>query len=504
MFQTTNEFVVNGLDSGQIKRLNQFESRLQTDSDKRIFDDQVRDLILRYQKVPGYVEKVNWFLDHERNSKDQLFSQSKYEWEQLKEALSRFQDVHAPNRGHNPHYRKAVNDLKSVFQAMRLHMLVYSSDTDIISNLPKTDTHSGFTYIETGRKKKVDNMVGIYSKYCSSNKAAKECGSFNRPLLPGSRTQGSLPTDEEGNLIAEWKLKSRLISMVDLQVIIAEVQFAKPLQDSMAYWKGYAGGKDEMEQSAIIRTMRGMFNQCLSLDYSAYDQSLPAWLLKDVFSILREAFRYDQKFDEQLWNVVVHDFIHKFWLVPGGCVMADHGVPSGSMFTQIVDSVANHLMINTVMNIMGVQTYQCFVMGDDNIIYYNECDVKRLQEILQYMFGVRVNQDKSATFSRHEDPEFLSRYWRMDGKQWRQPQVLIAKLLFPERRREYTGTATPDLVVYSYILAYRAGMESWMDVERFLLDHKYGRADLLRAPTGTLSGYLEFTRRYGNGKIVAA
>jgi hypothetical protein len=293
--------------------------------------------------------------------------------------------------------------------------------------------------------------------------------------------------------------------MVDLYQILCESKFSKPVQEAFSQWREYAGGKSRNEQAIIIGDMRSNYGYAVSLDYSSYDQSLPSWLIEDAFDIIKIMFRNDGSFDEELWNLMVAAFIHKDIIWKDGVVHCDHGVPSGSMWTQIIDSLCNKLMIETAFNVIKGGRHQCFIMGDDNLIYHTaDCDVNRLLEVVQYMFGVKVNKSKSAQFVRFQDPEFLSCYWRRNGEQWRQPKVLIDHLLWPERHRNYMGNSTPELVVYSYILCYRAGMKEFLDIERFLMDNKLREADVLDAPAGTLPGFLEFRRRERDlGAVIA-
>jgi hypothetical protein len=504
---TSVSSIEDSLDTGQIKRLSNYRRGLGLERDPGIFDDRVRDVLRRYEKSScrGLVNEVNKTVDAKIDDNGRHFSRSYYDPREIEKALERFQSQHVPSRRWNPAYQEAKRGLVQWAKLQNAKMLRWDSDRDIIQALPKRDTHSGFTFVESGRKSKGENMVDVKRGLDQFVSKAKASGCIGRPMLIGSRTQGNAGINDDGTYSEGFKLKTRLVLMVDLYQILCELRFSKPVQEIFAQWREYAGGKSRNEQAIIINDMRSNYSYAVSLDYSSYDQSLPSWLIEDAFDIIKVMFRNDWSFDEELWNLMVAAFIHKDIIWKDGVVHCDHGVPSGSMWTQIIDSLCNKLMIETAFNVIRGGRHQCFIMGDDNLIYHTaDCNVDRLLEVVQYMFGVTVNKTKSAKFIKFQDPEFLSCYWRRNGEQWRQPKVLIDHLLWPERHRNYVGKATPELVVYSYILCYRAGMKEFLDIERFLMDNELREADVLDAPAGTLPGFLEFRRRERDlGAVIA-
>jgi hypothetical protein len=386
--------------------------------------------------------------------------------------------------------------MKREFSQFSLVPLSYSCDDDVIQAIPKLDTHSGWTFILNGKRKKGENLDSIFAKYTAEATAACSIGSFNKPILPGVRTQCSGEFDELGRTTDTCKHKTRLVSMIDLMQIIAELRFAKPFQQMIGSRKFYAGGKDPVEISKIISNMRANYSEYVSLDYSSYDQSISSWLIEDAFDIIRSAFREFTCEESMLWDVVVHDFIHKTFISKKGVVHSDKGVPSGSMFTQIIDSIVNRLMISTFLLSKGIDG-SMIIMGDDNLLYYNlplgyvgNRDIR--SDVASYLtknFGVKCNDDKSSYGIKGQNPEFLSREWRWGG-QWRHPNILISKMLFSERFRHYDEQSTPELVVYSYILAYGLGMSELLDVERFLMENKFNPYDLAKMDSRNLPGYL--------------
>lgn len=495
MLKVTSDVSLNSLASGSKKRLKAFQRHLVNERTKVIFDDQTEAVLDQYALNPNQVFDTKYYLKHLKDQDGYYFSQSLYKYDGIVEALERFQQPNYTSFRWNKNYQNALRDVKEDLSHYRLRSLVYSSDEDMISALPKTDTHSGFTYIETGKKKKGENLGEVFSKYMLVEEQAKGKRSFDRVILPGSRTQGSGAFEETGYYTGTCKHKTRLVSMVDMFVIFAELKFAKPVQDALATYYDYAGGKSNAEISKTVLHRKMEYGHYVSLDYSHFDQSINDWQIEDAFEVIASMFI---EYDRELFDVVVHDFIHKKFLCDKGLVHSDRGVPSGSMFTQLIDTIVNLIMIRTYMNAKKIWRFRCLAMGDDNIIFYGGAtlDLEDISSYLKKNFDVIVNAEKSTSGDRFSDPQFLSMHWTNEGA-WRHPNILISKLLYPERFRDYRKQgATPELVVYSYILAYPVGMRQLIDVNKFLLDHPFTYSDLRKLPVGAMSGYLEYKRRY--------
>lgn len=486
----------NRLGSGSKRRLRQFRSAFKADRDCRNYDRELDIEFSKYASNPKDYEETKEYLRNLKSQKDgKLFSQGVKSYKQLLEAVERFTEPNHTSFRWNRNYQRAKAELKENFAKLKLSMLQYHDDESMIDALPKTDTHSGYTYLETGKRKKRENLGKIYSRYCDEEKKARESGSFNKPILPGTRTQGSGAFTENGERTNDCKHKTRLVSMIDLMVIFAELKFANPIQKALAGMRWYAGGKDPSQISTIITNMRHDLTDYVSLDYSAYDQSVSNWLIEDAFEIIGAAF---VDLDEQLFSIIVEDFINKNFVFGDGVVSASKGVPSGSMFTQIIDSVVNVLMITTYLYSKDV-TGQMIVMGDDNLLYTKgKIDVEDIATYIRKNFGVTVNSDKTTSGQSKDDPEFLSREWRADG-QYREPHEVMGKMLYPERYRNYSeDRASAQMVLYAYILTYPLTMQKIMNVDQFLMDNPNlsKRYVMNSVDSRYLPGALAFIREY--------
>lgn len=507
----------SSLSAGSKKRLDEYRTNLAiTRGDQNPnYDPKVEQVLLNYALDTNYVKKLIDYLHNLKDDQGQLFSRNLKVYQTIEAAMKRFSlDDYTPFTW-NKNYKQAKEQVLAEYSKLHLKPLVYKSDQDIVDAVPRMDTHSGFTYIITGEKQKGKNMDRIYSKYLEEESQALLSGNFNKPILIGFRTQGSGEFDDLGNPTNTCKHKLRVVSMIDLYQIIAELKFAKPIQEYMGKVDYYAGGKSFDEIGRIISGYKAKHKYFVTLDYSSYDQTISSWLIRDAFEILRSAFPVMTKQDSELYEVIVDSFINKQFVLNEGIVKSSKGVPSGSMFTQIIDSIVNRLMVLTYFYSID-SSCKMIIMGDDNTIFSNA--VINLDLIASYIrknFGIEVNPDKSM-FGQclKDDLEFLSCFWRDNGR-WRCPEILCSKLLYSERYRKY-GTFTqthsfygvaeekevsyvvqPEMVVWSFIMTYQLGMSKLIDVGKFCRDNPISNSLWIEyAGDVYLPGAMSYIRNY--------
>lgn len=501
MVPINDEWLMTRLTSGSKRRLYDFRVKLARDEDRRNYDKDLARLFEEYLR-PNYRDeyfRTKEYLRKLRSSEDgKLFSQGVKSYAKLELGIAEFQKPDHSDFRWNRNYQSAKKELIDEFSTYHLKMVHYSDDESIIRTLPKTSTHCGYTYLFSGKRRKGDNMEDIYARYQLEEEQARINKSFNKPILPGVRTQNSNAGgafNEDGTFTGDCKHKTRLVAMIDMMQIIAELRFAKPLQSRLASEKFYAGGKDMEGISSIIANMRIEYPWFISLDYQAYDQSISSWLLYDVFEVISHA--YDD-LDEELYWILANDFIHKNFIMADGVYHVDKGVASGSMYTQIWDTVVNRLIILTMLKAMKTSG-RMIIMGDDNLLYLRDyIPIDQVASYISKNFGITVNATKSGWGPSTKDPEFLSCVWRSDGR-YREYHVVIAKLLYPERFRDYERSqTTPSMVLFSYIMTYPISMWRIMDTDKFRSDHPNLTKRLVEdlVDSRYIPGALTFIREY--------
>jgi hypothetical protein len=412
--------------------------------------------------------------------------------------MQRFAEGDHPSFRWNQNYQQSLKLIRDYFSKIKLRPLHYITVDDVRRVLPKSNTHSGAFWLATGIKEKGKNLEVAFKAFAKDVDDAILNGTFALPILLGNRTQASGEYDDEGNQTGECKHKTRVVSMIDLELIMAELMFAYPFQRTFTNSKFYAGGKDDLAISSYLLDWRSKYDSWISLDYSSFDQTISSWLIEDAFSIIKSCFIMNDK-ESALFDVIVHDFIHKDFYITEGVIHSDKGVPSGSMFTQIIDSLVNVIVVNTyfISKGLGVRKYEMMAMGDDNIIFCGkDIDVNLLSTYISKNFGLLVNSDKSEVGLRRDNPKFLSRFWTYSGRV-RHPNQLISRLAFPERYRDYSGVVGPEHVLMAFILTYDRSMYELMDVNRFRQDYKIVAEQVWRmVDYRYLPGSLAFQREY--------
>lgn len=496
---TNGSYLENSLDPGSKKRLARYRRNLSVSQgvNRPLFDDKLFDVIKEYAYDVKHLEQVREYLNNLTDPEGYKFSRNLKIYSKTEEAMVRFSANDHTSFRWNRNYQKSLKSLIDEVSSARLRPERYDNDDDILRALPKTNTHSGYYYIQSGKKEKGDNMVGI----CDQLKARKaiirqDLPYPKNPILIAFRTQASGEFEDDGAETGTCKHKTRVVSMYDLRDVVLELQFSNPFQKFINQKEFYAGGKSEMQISAIIHNWGVHFRKFLSIDYSSYDQTISSWLIEDAFKVIEASFILTDGQRKELAQVC-DNFIHKDFILNEGVLHSDKGVPSGSMFTQIIDSIVNVLVVRTYFFSIN-ERCQMIAMGDDNAIFCSAAvSLEDLSSYLIKNFGLIVKTDDKSNegLTSKQDVKFLSRYWTQGGP-WRHPNQLVSRMLFPERFRNYNDEVTPYLVLYAYILTYPRGMRELVDVGRFMIEHSVSAREVEKVDSRYLPGSLAYIREY--------
>jgi hypothetical protein len=96
---------------------------------------------------------------------------------------------------------------------------------------------------------------------------------------------------------------------VALSLSVAEAKFVWPIEEYfLKKYEHSAIGKSDNHITWWVNVQRSRFRNFISLDYSKFDSTIPAWLIHAAFTIIRAAF---VEMDERLLDVLENDFTHK-------------------------------------------------------------------------------------------------------------------------------------------------------------------------------------------------
>lgn len=201
---------------------------------------------------------------------------------------------------------------------------------------------------------------------------------------------------------------------------------------------------------AYIDEMCNKFPQdtYLMTDYSNFDKTVPPWLIRDAFSIVLNSFDDSkvQDVEGKVWNVnpirtqrrwkrLVDYFINTPVRLPrGDRYMKTGGVPSGSMFTNIIDTIINVIVSRySILMTTGKLPAADMYLGDDAFIIANgKVNIQDIAQVSKDAFGMIINVDKSYTTTNKMNVQFLG-YYNRNGLPFKGNMFLVASFIYPER-----------------------------------------------------------------------
>lgn len=267
-----------------------------------------------------------------------------------------------------------------------------------------------------------------------------EDGKSPSPCLAGVRTQR--------------KGKTRLVWGYPLEMTIIEATVARPI---INMFKGrdhlMTFGRTSHEVGMRLRHSCATTKFHTSIDYSQFDASIPPFMIRHAFSALKTWFRASDvvigdKTVDDVFNVIESYFIHTPIVMPSEhryptlVLGKNGGVPSGSYFTQIVDSFVNAALIFSVADRFKITILDenLYVLGDDCLFFTNqEIGLDKIGNFVA-TFGFKCNPAKGSAGLVNQSIEYLGRKWK-NGFPLRPYSDAIRGALYPEKFRRYSDQA---------------------------------------------------------------
>lgn len=249
--------------------------------------------------------------------------------------------------------------------------------------------------------------------------------------------------------------KTRLVWGYPLEMTIMEARFARPLIERFKrHATPMAFGMSKVELGAKLHCyFKNRPGRTVCLDYSKYDSTLSASMIRQAFRIL--ATWFDKEDIESLgWRIIVEYFVSTPIVMPDGHLYTGkkHGVPSGSYFTQMIDSICNVALCYALQHKCGMQfnDRSLYVLGDDVIVQVkSQVELEKWAAQLSKWGLILHDDDKTRVDELH----FLGAVWDM-GKPDAPIDELVNKACFPETYRDYQGN--PEGGALSVLRSYAA------------------------------------------------
>lgn len=246
--------------------------------------------------------------------------------------------------------------------------------------------------------------------------------------------------------------KIRAVWGIPLDVIVEEFRFFHPYIKWLENEDVPIGYHVEMATGgmAYINEMCRNFpnHKYLMVDYQEFDKSVPAWLIRDAFKIIFDSFDLTQVEDSEgkVWRVnpvrtkrriraLVKYFINTPIRFPSGeRFRKASGVPSGSMFTNIVDTIVNAIVMRySIYHTTGHLPAAEMYLGDDSFIVSEVImNLTAISNVAKEKFGMTVHPDKSYLTMNPSNVQFLG-YYNRNGLPYKGHSYLLASFIYPER-----------------------------------------------------------------------
>nr|AGW51759.1 RNA-dependent RNA polymerase-like protein [uncultured virus]AGW51777.1 RNA-dependent RNA polymerase-like protein [uncultured virus] len=325
-------------------------------------------------------------------------------------------------------------DFKLPYPVKMIHLNdVFDKDLRIWRSSP------GLPWINLGFKTKGQVIAG--AKERQSIRRFWHCVKEGRhPLAPDCLAH------VRSHIVEESEEKIRAVWGYPATVTIGEAVFALPLIEAykdrkhkvIAY--GYEPLKGGFKR--LLARFLG-FPEYHALDFKAFDKTIPAPLIRVAFDILLDNIDLIEYQDygvanakkmATMWAYIVNYFINTpIRLANGERYQKNSGVASGSYFTQLIDSVVNAILLNWIaIEQTGEYPSDYVTMGDDSIVAFREhISLEAIAEQLGTI-GMQLNVKKSSITKEISEVKFIG-YEINSGRPRRDPEPLLASLLFPER-----------------------------------------------------------------------
>jgi hypothetical protein len=204
--------------------------------------------------------------------------------------------------------------------------------------------------------------------------------------------------------------KPRLVWAYPGAVSAIEAKFTSVLEDWIGDFKQHGKHIQWMDN---FKWFEKLFNphpntMYVSLDFKGFDASVPAFIVRDAFHLLRQLFELTEK-EQKEWDFVVDYFIHTPLMLYGDVYQKHRGIPSGSCFTSIIGTLVNMLVCHYLCDVHGYEIVLegSYWLGDDSrfrVYDFRTGNVRIVGNNLvttASTIGMEIHPDKSSLILSH-------------------------------------------------------------------------------------------------------
>lgn len=231
-------------------------------------------------------------------------------------------------------------------------------------------------------------------------------------------------------------VKLRLIYVYSAIIVVMEQLFLVPLLNYFIAKRSTPYVVGNVGSDLVLRWNNWQRREnIVSLDWQAFDQSASRLLIMQSFSIIKNCFDMT-KFDSLVFDFVAYYFVNTPVITnvdtysSASVIIKKRGVPSGSSFTNMVDSFVNMLIIYCYLVEMGYEVDPDFIaiLGDDVILATNaRFSLIHFSDWSLSKFGMTLSLEKSKIYKRGEPVYFLGALIDANGR-YCNPELLLYQM----------------------------------------------------------------------------
>lgn len=361
-----------------------------------------------------------------------------------------------------------------------------------VSNVPK-DKSPGMPWTKMGYKTK-DDVFADEDAMRSIRKDWILLGKGYNIVLPDCLVfaRAQICSKDKNKVRATWGYPTGVF-IEEARFVYPYLHFLKNRRDDYPLAYGVEMGKGGMGYIDEMFSRSGEDTKAIMMDWSRFDKNVPAWLIRDAFSILKEAFVTDRVVDSEglqwevnpeitnnRWSKMVNYFINTPFRMPDGTrYKKSHGVPSGSCFTNIIDSIINAIITRyCVYQTTGFLPAYDIYMGDDSVVMAHGCvNLDAIARVAYDKFGFILNTAKSYVTTQRANIQFLG-YYNDRGYPIRDQDFLIASFCLPERVQDPNPLFTAVRAVGQMWSTLNAdAAQRWLEIIMFLeKEHEFSKS----------------------------
>ena len=236
----------------------------------------------------------------------------------------------------------------------------------------------------------------------------------------------------------------------------------------------YAGLYKRQGVSARVNSMKWNSRFILEMDYSKFDATIPSLLIRIAFNIIKDNMDLTKK-EGILFDRYVAHFCQNGFLMPDGYVYygREGGVPSGSVFTSLIDSIINAILIEYLSIRLAVPVLDYLVLGDDSVVALNiPVSITQVVDVLAEL-NIKVSTKDTKLKLSHDQIKFLGHYFE-DGVARREVEETIFRLCCPERPKgwNFAKFGSPEYLcgLFDKIKDYQNDNEYFFNIGNIIID----------------------------------